>query len=38
MHLGGSPEYQFATVSSKEKMRHLAKMASSPLAKAMVAS
>jgi hypothetical protein len=38
MHLAGIFEYQFTTASSREMMRDLARVASSPLAKAMVAS
>jgi hypothetical protein len=38
MHFGESLEYQFATTSSREMMRDLARIASSPSAEAMVAS
>jgi hypothetical protein len=37
MPLGGSLEYQFALVSSKEMMRDFARVASSPPAEAIVA-
>jgi hypothetical protein len=37
MHFGGSLEYQFATASSREMIRDLARVASSPPAEAMVA-
>jgi hypothetical protein len=38
MHFGGSLEYQFAATSSREMMRDLAWVASSPPAEAMAAS
>jgi hypothetical protein len=38
MHLGGSLEYQFTAVPSREIMSDLARVASSPPAEAMVAS
>jgi hypothetical protein len=38
MHLGGSLEYQFVVVPSREIMRDLARVASSPLAEVMVTS
>jgi hypothetical protein len=38
MHFGRSLEYQFAVASSREMMRDLARVASSPSAKAMVVS
>jgi hypothetical protein len=38
MHPGGSLEYQFVATSSKEIIRDLARVASSPPAKAMAAS
>jgi hypothetical protein len=37
MHHGGVLEYQFVAASSKEMIRHFAKIASSPPAEAMVA-
>jgi hypothetical protein len=38
MHFGGSLEYQFPAASSREMMRDLARVASSPPAEAMAAS
>jgi hypothetical protein len=38
MHLGGSLEYQFAVASSREMLRNLVRVASSPPAKAMAPS
>jgi hypothetical protein len=38
MQFGGSLEYQFAASSSREMMRDLARVASSPLTEAMEAS
>jgi hypothetical protein len=38
MHLGGSLEYQFTAASTREMMRDLARVASSPPLEAMVAS
>jgi hypothetical protein len=38
MHLAGSLEYQFTATSSREMMRDLARVASSPLAQAMASS
>jgi hypothetical protein len=38
MHLGGRLEYQFAAASSKEMMRDIARVASSPPAEAIAAS
>jgi hypothetical protein len=38
MHPGGSLEYHFAAASSKEMIRDLARVASSPLTEAIVAS
>jgi hypothetical protein len=38
MHPGGSLEYEFAAASSKEMIKDLARMASSPPAKVMEAS
>jgi hypothetical protein len=35
MHFGGSLEYQFATTTSREMMRDLARVTSSPLVEAM---
>jgi hypothetical protein len=37
MYFGGSLEYQFAAASSREMIRDLARVASSPPAEAMVA-
>jgi hypothetical protein len=37
MHLGGSMEYQFATMSSKQMMRDFARVASLPPTEAIVA-
>jgi hypothetical protein len=37
MHLGGSLEYQFAAVSSREMMGDFARVASLPAAEAMAA-
>jgi hypothetical protein len=38
MHLGGSFEYQFAAVSSREMMRDLMRVAAPPPTEAMTAS
>jgi hypothetical protein len=38
MHLGGSLEHQFAVAPSREMMRDLVRVGSSPPAEAMVAS
>jgi hypothetical protein len=38
MHLGGSLEYQFVALSSREMMSDFMRVASSPRAKAMAAS
>jgi hypothetical protein len=38
MHPGRSLEYQFTTASSKEMIKNLARVASSPLVEAMVVS
>jgi hypothetical protein len=38
MHFGGSLENQFAAASSREMMRDLVRVASTPPAEAMVAS
>jgi hypothetical protein len=38
MHLGGSLEYQFAVVSSREMMRDFVRVSSSPPTEAMAAS
>jgi hypothetical protein len=38
MHLGGSLEYQFAAMSSKQMMRDFARVASLPPAEAIAAS
>jgi hypothetical protein len=38
MHLGGSLEYQFAIVSSRDMMSDFARVASSPPAEAMATS
>jgi hypothetical protein len=38
MHFGRSPEYQFAATSSREMMRDLVRVASSPPAEAMATS
>jgi hypothetical protein len=38
MHFGGSLEYQFAVASSREMMRDLTRVASSPSTEAMAAS
>jgi hypothetical protein len=37
MHFGGSVEYQFATLPSREMMMDLVRVASSPPAEAMTA-